>query len=196
MVQCRNFWNALSKWSDTHCMGTTTLISVDEYLGTVYRPDCDFIDGVVRERSLGEQQHAQLQMILGAIFYNNRERWSVRAVVEQRVQTSATHYRVADVCILRASDPVDGIVRVPPLVCIEILSRGDTLAELQSRVDDYQAMGVDHIWALDPWQRKGYVASKEGFLQPPTGTFAIPGTPISITLSDILAEFDHALRRR
>ena len=34
---------------------TQTLISVEEYLGTSYRPDCDFVDGRVLERNMGEK---------------------------------------------------------------------------------------------------------------------------------------------
>jgi len=34
-------------------MSSTTLISVQEYIATSYRPDCDYVDGEVRERNLG-----------------------------------------------------------------------------------------------------------------------------------------------
>src|SRR5271154_214761 len=33
-------------------------VSVAEYLATSYRPDCDYVDGVVEGRSLGEKEHA------------------------------------------------------------------------------------------------------------------------------------------
>jgi Uma2 family endonuclease len=171
-------------------MASTTLIPVSEYLSTAYRPDRDYIDGELRERNLGEQPHAHLQSILAGIFRENRRTWSVRALTEQRIQTSATHYRIADVCILRSSDPLDPIVRTPPLLCIEILSKGDTLSELQERVDDYQSMGIRNIWVIDPWKRHGYVATTRGFEQPMDGILAIEGTPIRIVLKDIFAELD------
>jgi hypothetical protein len=34
-------------------------ISVSEYLHTSYRPDCDYVDGVVEERNLGELDQDQ-----------------------------------------------------------------------------------------------------------------------------------------
>lgn len=71
------------------------------------------------------------------------KRWDVRALSEQRVQASEVRYRIADVCIVRPTDAPDPIVRVPPLVCIEIPSRGDTLSEMAPLVDDYLGMGVD-----------------------------------------------------
>ena len=37
------------------------LISVDEYLRTSDRPDCEYLEGQVLERNLGERPHARLQ---------------------------------------------------------------------------------------------------------------------------------------
>jgi hypothetical protein len=45
-------------------MASTTLISVSEYLKTTYRPDCDFVDGRIEERNVGEHDHAALQAAL------------------------------------------------------------------------------------------------------------------------------------
>ncbi len=173
-------------------MATATLIPVEEYLRTSYRPDCDFLDGEVRERNLGERPHALLQGIFYATFRERRRDWRVVALPEQRVEISRSRYRIPDVCVVWASDPVNAIVQVAPLLCIEILSKGDTLSELQERVDDYQAMGVEHIWAVDPLQRRGYVASVNGFQRPGNDVFTVPGTPIQISLVDVFAEFDEA----
>ncbi len=171
-------------------MATAALISVSEYLNTNYRPDRDYINGELRERNMGEQPHAHLQAIVAGIFRENRKQWNVRALTEQRVQTSATQYRIADVCILRSSDPFDRIVRVPPLLCIEILSKGDTLSETQERVDDYEGMGVGHIWVIDPWKRHGYFASSRGFTQPEDKVLSIEGMSITLDLQEIFAEID------
>ncbi len=65
-----------------------------------------------------------------------------------------------------------------------------SLRDLQERVNDYFAIGVAHIWAIDPLQRIGYVASPRGFIQPEDGTLRIPNTPISITLADVFTEMD------
>jgi hypothetical protein len=52
-------------------------ISVEEYLSTGYEPDCEYDDGVVQERSLGEFEHSFLQALLTTIFTNNMEGWGV-----------------------------------------------------------------------------------------------------------------------
>lgn len=42
-------------------MTTSTVVPLQVYLETSYRPDCDCIDGEVRERNAGEGQHASVQ---------------------------------------------------------------------------------------------------------------------------------------
>ena len=37
------------------------LVSVEEYLHTVYRPDCDYVDGELVDRNVGEKSHAKAQ---------------------------------------------------------------------------------------------------------------------------------------
>ena len=171
-------------------MASATLIPVLQYLNTTYRPDCDYLDGEVRERNVGEQPHASIQMAMAAIFHAQRFAWKVRVLPEQRVQVSPTRYRIPDICVLRRSDPKDPIITTPPLVCIEILSKDDTLRELQERVNDYSAMGVMNIWAIDPLLRVGYLASARGFVQPESDTLRVEGTPINVRLAEVFAELD------
>jgi hypothetical protein len=49
-------------------MPAATLISVSEYLSTTYRPDCDYVDGEVMERNLGERDHSRIQARLIMLF--------------------------------------------------------------------------------------------------------------------------------
>ena len=172
-------------------MASAPLTPVSEYLATSYHPDRAFLAGEVKERNMGEQPHALIQGILSAIFHQNRKEWSVRVLPEQRVQIAPDRFRIPDICILRSSDTRDPIVRIAPLLCIEILSRDDSLGELQERVDDYAALGTEHIWAVDPWKRRGWLASTRGFEQQPAdATLRIPGTPIAVSLPELFAELD------
>ncbi len=47
-------------------MATAVHIPVSEYLRTMYHPDCDYVDGEVLERNLGEQTHGLVQAALAA----------------------------------------------------------------------------------------------------------------------------------
>ena len=171
-------------------MATASLIPVSEYLRSTYRPDCDYINGELKERNMGERPHSVLQLIVGTIFLNNFDSWKLTAMTEQRVQINSDRYRIPDVCVVRASDPADNIVVVPPLLCIEILSSEDRFSRLQERVNDFANMGVANIWVLDPWERTAYYASTRGFTQPEDGTLHIDGTPVAIKLADIFTQLD------
>jgi hypothetical protein len=62
-------------------------VSVEEYLSTVFEHDCEYVDGVIEERDLGEFEHAYLQGVLVSLFNNHRGDWGVYELPEQRVQT-------------------------------------------------------------------------------------------------------------
>src|ERR1700742_4721622 len=109
-------------------MATGTLISIAEYLSTSYRPDCDYVDGEVQERNLGEYDHAKIQGFLSAFFLGKRKEWGIRVVPETRVQVKESRFRVPDVCVLAGDAPIEQILRYPPLLCIEVLSPSDTVA--------------------------------------------------------------------
>ncbi len=63
-------------------MATTTLVPVEEYLSTSYRPDCDYVDGEVVKRNLGEEWHGLVQKMFAAIFTVNRRTWGYRSIPE------------------------------------------------------------------------------------------------------------------
>ena len=170
-------------------MATSALIPVSEYLATFYDPDRDYIDGELQERCVGEQGHGTVQAFLTRLFGNSRRAWQVWTITEQRIQTSATHFRIADVCVRRLSDPPDPVIRVAPLLCIEVLSPGQSLGSVQAVVDDYLGMGVENVWLVDPEKRRAWTADNSG-LHPVPEVLLIEGTEIRVPLADIWAELD------
>ena len=77
----------------------TTLVPLETYLETTYRPDCNWIDGELRERNMGEKPHNRIQKFLCQYLGNREGELGILVYPEQRVQTSANHYRIADVCV-------------------------------------------------------------------------------------------------
>jgi len=165
-------------------------ISVEEYLSTVYEHDCEYVDGVIEERDLGEFEHAYLQGILTTIFNNHRTEWGVICLPEQRVQTQSDHFRVPDVTILRSGTPRERILTRPPLLVIEIQSPEDTLRRTAAKAEEYLTFGIEHIWVVDPHARVGYRGTAEGLELARSGELTIPESPIRIVLADLFAELD------
>src|SRR5262245_21172311 len=101
---------------------TKSLVSVEEYLHTDYDPDCDYVDGELVERNVGEFDHADLQTEIAAYLRAQYRKAGFVTVVEQRVQVAAKRFRVPDVCLMLGPRPLAQIFRTPPFIAIEILS--------------------------------------------------------------------------
>lgn len=146
-------------------METAALVSIHEYLTADYEVDCDYVDGVIEERNLGENDHAGLQTALAIFFGSRRNEWGIWVAVEQRVQVSPTRFRVPDVCVVAGERPKEQIFRKPPLICIEILSPEDRLSRMRTKLNDYLAFGVPYVFLFDPEIRKAYRWTAEGLLE-------------------------------
>ena len=143
-------------------MERSTLIPVEEYISTSYRPDREYVDGTLVERNVGEKDHSGLQMALSAYLYNRREELGIHVFPEQRVQVKATRFRVPDICVVAGEEPREQILTSPPFVCIEILSKDDRMSEMQERIDDYLSFGVSYVWVLDPRTKRAHVHTADG----------------------------------
>jgi Uma2 family endonuclease len=170
-------------------MATSTLVPLQVYLETDYRPDCDWIDGEVKERNSGEGSHSVIQGFFIGYFANSEKEWGVRVWPELKVQVSATRIRIPDVTVTRRSAPFEAIITAAPLLCIEILSRDQRMSEIEERAKDYLAMGVPMVWIVDPLRRTAYVSDANGHRQVPE-ELAVPGTEIRVTLQEVFAELD------
>jgi Uma2 family endonuclease len=166
-------------------MASSTLISVTEYLRSTYRPDCEYVDGRVEERNVGEHDHAAVQAALILWFGRHQEEWRIEVLPEQRIRIAENRFRVPDVCLVSLDQPVEQVLTRPPLVCIEILSPEDTLRRMQERITDYQKLGVENIWILDPGTKRGYNCQPSGWLD--AAEFSVANTSIRLVLSDLFA---------
>lgn len=165
-------------------------VSVEEYLSTPYEHDCEYDNGVVVERPLGEFEHAYLQALLATLFTNNTETWGVFGLTEQRVQINPHRFMVPDVCVLRVGAPTPRILNQPPLIAIELLSPEDTLRRTSRKTTEYLAFGIEHVWVIDPKTREAYRATNNGFERVPDGVFTVPGTPIQVRLAELFEKMD------
>jgi Uma2 family endonuclease len=173
-----------------HEIPPTEFVSVREYLATSYRPDCEYVDGRIEERNVGEYDHGLLQTILGYLFMTHRNDWGVQVVTDVRMQVNSSHFRVPDLSVLRADAPKEQIITHPPLIVIEILSPEDRLSRFQDRIEDYLAFGIEHIWIIDPERRAAFTATSSGLHPVHTNELTVPETPIRVVLSELFAELD------
>jgi len=167
-------------------MSSATLVSVQEYLAASFRPDRDYVDGEIQERNLGERPHGRTQGRLFAFLFQREDQWGICPIIEQRVQVGPTRFRVPDLCVILASDPKEPIVKQAPLLCVEILSREDTVTRLNERISDYFQMGVRYVWVLDPLARRAFCYTPGEMHEVLDGMLRTSNPDITVPLAEVL----------
>ncbi len=157
------------------------IVPVEEYLRTSYEPDCEYLDGQIVGRNLGEKPHSRMQGELIFRLTARAEELGMEVLLEQRVQVSPTRYRIPDVTFLRISD--EPIVTSPPFICIEVLSKDDTMDYMQEKIDDYLDFGVPYVWIVSPRNKKAYVVTRAGMVEATSGVLETKDPVISMPLS-------------
>jgi len=164
------------------------LVSVEEYLHTMYDPDCDYVDGVVVERNVGEKSHAKLQKRILLYLEARCKVWGIFVIQETRIQVSPTRFRVPDVCVVAGPEPEEEIFTRPPFLCIEILSPEDRMSRMQLKIDDYLAFGVSYVWVIDPQTRRAWVYTSDVIREVRDGELRTEQPDIAVPLRDLFAE--------
>jgi len=167
-----------------------TLVSVDEYLHSVYEPDMDLVDGVLEDRNVGEFDHAYLQRALLLEMVKGERLGKYLVIQETRMQVTPTRFRVPDTCIIQADELPKRIIRQPPLLCIEVLSPEDRFTRMRIRCNDYLKMGVLEVWVFDPQEKTATVFRGETVTEHRTGTLRVEGTSIELSLDELFRAAD------
>jgi len=172
-----------------------SLVPLQEYLSTCYEPDCEYDDGLIVERNVGEFDHSYLQTLLATLFTINEETWGVYGLTEQRMRIAPRKFRIPDVCVLRLDAPADDILAHPPLIAIEILSPEDRFPRITAKAIEYREFGIEHVWIVDPRQRKVFRGTEDGLAEIEGGVLQVDGTPILVQASELFAKLDRARAR-
>src|SRR5580658_8158042 len=119
-------------------MSAKVLMDVDEYLHTSFEgPDCEYLDGEVVERNMGELPHGEAQCTLASLLRAAGRPLGMRVVTEVRIRISPTRYRIPDVSVWHPGDIGDKIPTKPPFLAIEVLSPEDRMTRVQPKIAKY-----------------------------------------------------------
>ena len=165
-------------------MAAGTLVALETYLNSAYRPDCEYLDGELKERPVGEWNHGRIQGLLFAFFLSKEA--TARAATEVRVQIAPTRFRVPDLVVLRPDAPEEQIITHPPLIVIEILSPADSLMGMRERITDYLNFQIPNVWLVDPSDRMGYICHASSFHEwKPATQLTVGGTEVVLDLAKL-----------
>jgi len=143
-------------------MSAQTLLSVDEYLHTVFDgSDREYLDGEIVERNIGNKSHGRVQGRFIVLLSQYEKTPGIFVVPELRHKVTPTRYRIPDVAVF-ASEPDQEVPDQPPLVAIEVLSPDDCIGYVVPKLEEYRRWGVAHVWVADPEDRKLLVYRGDG----------------------------------
>ena len=169
------------------------MVSLKEYLATAYEPDCDFVDGSIEERNVGEWDHSRLQFRICAYFLARYETQGMRVLTELRIRVAHGRVRIPDICVFLA-DPKQRVPSTPPFLCIEILTPEDRMSSVEVRINDFLAMGVNTVWVLDPETRQAFAANAaDGLREVKTGVLRTESPVIEMALAGVFEEHSGSL---
>jgi Uma2 family endonuclease len=161
-------------------MGTTALVSVEEYLKRTEKPNAEYIDGVVYPKAMGTYSHSLIQVILA----NLLRAAGLDAVTELTVRLSATKYLVPDVAaVQRIQEPYP---TEPVLLCVEILSPDDRAGAMLAKCEHYHDWGVPYCWVIYPLNLIAWEYHKGG--APISAEQVLHAGDIAIPLDELFAE--------
>jgi len=166
-------------------MATGTAIPLAQYLSSTYEPDCDYVDGEIEERNVGERTHARLQARITGYLLAQYAAQGIEVFTEFRLRVSSSRYRIPDVCVT-IGDPGEEVLTKPPLLCVEILSPEDRMSRVEVRIQDFLLMGVPSVWVLDPLTRQAYIATAaDGLREIKTGVLRTEDPVLEMPLAGL-----------
>lgn len=175
-------------------MGLKTLITCDEFermcLSGEIDQSCELIDGeIVYMAPAGFEQgyaSSKISRLLGNFVEPKKLGWVLSNEMGLHVKGREARTRGMDCAFIsyvrlpRTSKP-HGFLRVAPELIVEVFGETNTWEEIDEKVSDYHATGVDLVWVADPHTRtvKVYPLNGEPFLihdgQEIDGGVALPG---------------------
>lgn len=171
-------------------MAAGNAVSLKDYLSGKYERDMEFVDGAIEERTGFSWNHAMLLSGLCYWFWEHRDEWHVDGFCSYWVMTTATRVRMPDLCVVKRSDPVEKVRVTAPLLCIELLEPEDRPGRAMKRLDEFVAMGTEHIWILDPSDRSAATYTRFG-MKPVSGArLEVAGTEIYLDVTAMFALLD------
>ena len=166
-------------------MAISTQVTVEEYLRTSYEPDCEYVDGEVLDRNVGEQDHSYVQKRLLVFLSLREQQWGIYALQEWRMRVNQKRYRVPDLVIIAGPRPKgERVLATPPMVAVEILSPEDRMSRMHQKVAEYLAFGVRYVWILDPETKEAFVHTATG-VEKATDRLRTENPAIEVPLAEI-----------
>ena len=166
---------------------STTLVTVEEYFAISEKPYFEYLDGVLRQKSMPTRKHGKMEFRLSDLI--GQSELGFDATAEQTVRLSERRYLVPDVAVVRVSEIEDPYPTKPVFLCIEILSPDDRLGDTVAKCEEYHAWGVPFCWIVDPEDKRCWEYRAGGQPNQISQDGHLTAQELSLSVIDIFADF-------
>jgi Uma2 family endonuclease len=130
---------------------------------------CELIDGILVEKPMGYFE-SRLAVVLIMILGRFVEEHDLGIVLGEAgtLRILRDQIRVPDVAFLSwkhfpdRKPPAEPVPAIAPDLAVEVLSAGNTKSEMDRKLDDYFAAGVELVWFIDPATKSATVYESRG----------------------------------
>lgn len=141
-------------------MRTSTLLRAEEFalVAEVLGP-CELVNGEIIPLSPGGLRHSKIALRAGFLLEVHNQAHHLGHVLAGEagfiVGRAPDTVRGADVAFvsyprLPRDTQITGFLEVPAELIVEVLSDDTSWAEMEKKIGEYHATGVDLVWVLDP----------------------------------------------
>lgn len=157
-------------------MNAVALLSVEEYLANPGVPESEYVDGVLRSRSMPTTLHGIIQFLLVAMLRSQ----GVRALAEVSIRPTPSKFLIPDVI---AGREIGLPYPTPPVdLCVEILSPDGRAKSVLEKCVEYHEWSAPYCWVIDPVRHVAWEAhaNAEPVLIPRSGSLRAGALNISL----------------
>ncbi len=155
---------------------------------------CELIDGTLVEKAMGYfESFIAVRIIQSLAVFVDAHGLGIVLGADGTLRILPRQVRIPDVCFIswaRFPDrklPSESIPALVPDLAIEVLSEGNTEAEMQRKLRDYFTAGVRLVWYIDPRTRSARSYTSESRFIERSETDSLSG-------GDVLPGFELSLR--
>jgi Uma2 family endonuclease len=137
----------------------TPLITPEQLAAMPNDKDFELVDGRLLERKMGNKSNwiaTNFAIVLSQFVTNARLGWIFTSEAGFRLNAARpNNVRKPDVSFVRFGrlpdeEPAEGYDYLAPDLVVEVISPGDTVRELEEKIDEYLQAGVRLVWVLNP----------------------------------------------
>ena len=160
---------------------------------------CELIDGILVEKTVGYYESLlAVEIIFSLKLFLEENDLGIVLGADGTLRILPKQIRIPDVCFIRWDQfpnrelPREPAPALAPDLAVEVLSKGNTKAEMQRKLHDYFTAGVRLVWYVDPRTQtaRSYTAVDQctdvGPQQSLAGGDVLPGFELS--LQDLFAK--------